>query len=384
MAQAAPPAAPAPSPAVRSRSGSSGFSFFPSDTDALLPSPRALALLLSLGLLLLLELASPAGSAAPRLASHGAPQTLGQVASLLPVHRGAPPPPPPDAAAAAAAAYGLGWHYLRSREELATAGDGAVLASVPAWVLAPPHVSAAALASGGDGSESFWDAHALGLATAQDAEDEYAYLNFFYGSTGGVILESGALDGVTYSVSRFFVFARGWRAVHVEGSPTSYARLAANRPESLNLHTALCNVSRTLHYAVNPAVPATSGFWEFIPAWIRTGFYANGDVDVAAMPLVPCRPLGPLLELYGVRHVNLWILDVEGAEEEVLTSVDFTRLTVDVVVAELDGGNAEKDARCHALLVAAGFDFHKAIVRNKWYVRRGFVPSAAGQSTYSA
>jgi FkbM family methyltransferase len=197
-----------------------------------------------------------------------------------------------------------------------------------------------------------------------------------------VILESGALDGVMYSVSRFFVFARGWRAVHVEGSPTSYARLAANRPESLNLHTALCNVSRTLHYAVNPAVPATSGFWEFIPAWIRTGFYANGNVDVAAMPLVPCRPLGPLLELHGVRHVNLWILDVEGAEEEVLTSVDFSRLTVDVVVAELDGGNAEKDARCHALLVAAGFDFHKAIVRNKWYVRRGFVPSAAGQSTF--
>ena len=170
--------------------------------------------------------------------------------------------------------------------------------------------------------------------------------------------------------------------MHVEGSPTSYARLAANRPEALNLHTALCNVSRTLHYAVNPNVPATSGFWEFIPPWIRSGFYKDVDVDVARMPLVPCRPLGPLLELYGVQHIDLWILDVEGAEEEVLSSVDFARLTVDVIVVELDGGNPAKDQRCHDRLLAAGFDFHAAIVRNKWFVRRGFVPVAAPQTAF--
>jgi hypothetical protein len=337
----------------------------PSSAEKPLYSPRLLALFFAFSALFLLELAVPSGG----VRSH--PTGLGSLHLLR----------PPGAGPPTGGTYGLGWHYLTSAAAVGTAGDGAVLASVPAWVLAPSSVYSAPPAQ--QQEQSFWDAHAAGLATAQDGEDEYAYLNFFYGQSGGVVLESGALDGVTYSVSRYFVFARGWRAIHVEGSPTSYARLVANRPESLNLHTALCNASRTLHYAVNPNVPATSGFWEFIPAWIRTGFYKDVEVDLAKMPLVPCRPLGPLLELYGVGHINLWVLDVEGAEEEVLTSVDFLRLRVDVIVAELDGGNAEKDERCHRLLLAAGYVFHKAIVRNRWYVHSSFVPSAAPQGTFS-
>ena len=364
-------------PAHQAHSDTPASAAAPAGDDAC--SPRNLSFFLALGLLFLVELV---GTPRARLAPPPAhPLGLSHLHTLRPAAALGPPP------SSSPSSYGLGWHYLASAAELALAGDGAVLASVPAWVLAPARVytapSALASAGGEEGELSFWDAHALGLGTAQDGEDEYAYLNFFYGQRGGLILESGALDGMTYSVSRFFVFARGWRAVHVEGSPASYARLAVNRPEALNLHTALCNVSRTLHYAVNPNVPATSGFWEFIPSWIREGFYKGLDVDLARMPLVPCRPLGPLLELYGVAHINLWVLDVEGAEEEVLSSVDFTRLTVDVIVVELDGGNKEKDERCHALLLRAGFSFHAAIVRNRWYVREGFAPSAAGQSTYT-
>ncbi len=36
-------------------------------------------------------------------------------------------------------------------------------------------------------------------------------------------------------------------------------------------------------------------------------------------------PLDQLLEPFGVRHVDLWILDVEGAELSVLRGVDFGR-----------------------------------------------------------
>jgi len=332
-------------------------------------SPRNISLVVVCIALLLVECLGGSPFSRPRALPSHAAGGLGIASFLHPSHL----------SPAAKEAEGQ-WHFLRSQEALKAAGSGAVLASVPAWVFSPtPGGERTTLQEG-----SFWDAHAVGAATAQDGEDEYAYMNFFFGSTSGTILESGALDGVTYSVSRFFVYARGWRAVHVEGSPTSYAALAVNRPEALNIHTALCNVSRTLHYAVNPAVPATSGFWEFIPAWIRSGFYAGVDVDEAKMPLVPCRPLGPLLEMYGVRKINLWVLDVEGAEEEVLTSVDFSRLSVDVIVAELDGGNEEKDARCHDILIKAGFVYHAGhrIVRNKWYVHKDFVPSVAPQTSF--
>jgi hypothetical protein len=328
------------------------------DDDAVFSSGRkGLLIFLALILLLLLEVT----------VSHGS-----TTSSYLRLTAGSRSPP-------FSVSYGLGWHYLNSATKLDSAGAGAMLASIPAWVLSPAGVSTSLTSETAEKDLSFWDAFAAGLVTSQEGEDAYAYFNFFHGQRNGLILESGALDGLTFSVSRFFVFARGWRAVHVEGSPVSYAKLVTNRPESLNLHTALCNVSRTLHYAVNPLVPATSGFWEFIPSWIKDSHYkGNGvHVNITSMPLVPCRPLGPLLELYGVSHINLWVLDVEGAEEAVLSSVDFTRVTVDVIVAELDGGNIEKDERCHQLLLSAGFIFHKTIIRNRWYVRRGFVPSAA-------
>jgi hypothetical protein len=48
------------------------------------------------------------------------------------------------------------------------------------------------------------------------------------------------------------------------------------------------------------------------------------------------------------------VLDVEGAELRVLQSLDFSRLTVDVIVIEADGRDAAKDLAVVKLLVANG------------------------------
>jgi hypothetical protein len=96
-------------------------------------------------------------------------------------------------------------------------------------------------------------------------------------------------------------------------------------------------------------------------------------VDVNTLPLVPCRPLGPLLSMFGVAHIDLWVLDVEGAELEVLKTFDFRAITVDVVCIEQDGGNPAKDAAVRELMDKEGFILDAMNqVRNDWYVRRGF------------
>jgi hypothetical protein len=53
--------------------------------------------------------------------------------------------------------------------------------------------------------------------------------------------------------------------------------------------------------------------------------------------------------------VDLWSLDVEGAELEVLKTVDFSRLSVKVLMVELDGHNQEKDQAVKDLLAGVGF-----------------------------
>jgi hypothetical protein len=53
------------------------------------------------------------------------------------------------------------------------------------------------------------------LSRAQDREDIWIYENWFYGMEHGVILESGALDGVKYSTSHMFEKFASWRPLHI-------------------------------------------------------------------------------------------------------------------------------------------------------------------------
>jgi hypothetical protein len=57
--------------------------------------------------------------------------------------------------------------------------------------------------------------------------------------------------------------------------------------------------------------------------------------------------------------VQLWVLDVEGAEDSVLAGFDFAAVRVDVVCVELDGSNGDKDERARATLRKRGFFLHR-------------------------
>ena len=53
------------------------------------------------------------------------------------------------------------------------------------------------------------------LARAQDQEDIWLYENWFYGIEEGIIMESGALNGIIFSTSYMFENFANWTAIHV-------------------------------------------------------------------------------------------------------------------------------------------------------------------------
>jgi hypothetical protein len=74
---------------------------------------------------------------------------------------------------------------------------------------APARYSAE-LVNSADGKKPWKD-----LSQAQDQEDVWLYENWFYGMEKGVIMESGALNGILFSNSFMFEQFANWTAIHV-------------------------------------------------------------------------------------------------------------------------------------------------------------------------
>jgi hypothetical protein len=68
---------------------------------------------------------------------------------------------------------------------------------------------------------------------AQDQEDIWLYENWFYGMEGGVIMESGALDGLLFSNSFLFEQFANWTAIHV-GKSVQMIVIYCSRVPSIN------------------------------------------------------------------------------------------------------------------------------------------------------
>jgi len=71
---------------------------------------------------------------------------------------------------------------------------------------------------------------------------------------------------------------------------------------------------------------------------------------------VSCLPMQDLIEATGLLDLDLFSLDVEGAELFVLQTIDFHITNIRAILIELDGLNAKKDDAVRALLTEVGFE----------------------------
>ena len=198
---------------------------------------------------------------------------------------------------------------------------------------------------------------------AQDAEDLWLYENWFYGMKNGVILESGALDGQTFSTSYMFENKANWTSVHVEADPINYGKLIQNRLNAININCALCSEPRLLHYTVHgrdsSVVSAVRGFVELMPPAFIQQWYpkiSSGEVKIEDLPAVQCVTAKSLLKELHLRHIDIWILDVEGAEESVLKGTDFGKVRINAIAMECDEHDIPKNKRKTDIIEGHGFE----------------------------
>eukprot|EP00956_Cyclotella_meneghiniana_P015113 scaffold22931_cov50-Cyclotella_meneghiniana.AAC.3 len=136
----------------------------------------------------------------------------------------------------------------------------------------------------------------------------------------GIFLEMGALDGIKFSNTLMFEQCLGWNGLLIEANPTSFTKLLENRPCAITIGEAACKVDD------GPTLRMTGV--EGVATIVEDN--AKDYVEV------PCRPLNQMLEENGIDRINFFSLDVEGALLNVLQTLDWEKVKIDVLLVEAD------------------------------------------------
>ena len=214
---------------------------------------------------------------------------------------------------------------------------------------------------------------------AQYGQDRVIHEELFGDARGGVFVDVGAHDGVSFNNSLFFERELGWRGLCVEPIPEVFALLEKNRG-------AVC---------IRACIGGTPGMRRFLRvtgyAEMLSGMTDSYDLRHLARIReevaetggtmetieVPCVRLDALLREHGFATVDLLSIDVEGAELEVLSSFDLRRVRPNVVCIE----NNYRDRRIWRTMLRAAYRPYTRIRQDEIYVRRGFDPVRAARTS---
>jgi len=211
--------------------------------------------------------------------------------------------------------------------------------------------------------------------------DRFIYERYFVGrQVHGVAIECGAFDGLTESSCKFFEESLGWACVNVEPYPPAFDRLLANRPLSTNINAALSNSTSSVEFTavIHPSFGADCN---------------NGSISHTARHKQNLDDIGCTYRQYQVaamtyrdlviaqrlEAIELFVLDVEGHEQDVLEGMRATPTALLPKVFCIEHGHLGVDALKPALH-ALGYTFDTSSFVNSFYVRNdvaeAYVPAA--------
>ncbi len=133
---------------------------------------------------------------------------------------------------------------------------------------------------------------------------------FFTGKNNGTLIECGAVDGFTRIIGMYFE-QKGWKAINIEPNPQSYSELVVNRPASVNLNLALSDT-----------VGEASFSWP--NKCLSHGTLEENDFmgRASSWAVVPTTTYKNVIEVLGLKKLDLFILDVEEHELSVISGME--------------------------------------------------------------
>ncbi|CAF0935361.1 unnamed protein product [Brachionus calyciflorus] len=139
----------------------------------------------------------------------------------------------------------------------------------------------------------------------------------FKGMKNGFIIEAGAFDGEMFSNSLFFEIERNWNGILIEPVPFLYESILNKNRKMYKINACIANKKPMIAKFKIASLPSYSGRDSEMDEKHQNRVGKEFDYIY-----VPCFSLKTILKAINVTKVDLFSLDLEGGEWDVLSSLD--------------------------------------------------------------
>jgi len=169
---------------------------------------------------------------------------------------------------------------------------------------------------------------------SQDKQDEYLENNIFKGYKNGFFMDIGAHDGISINNTLYFEKNNNWKGLNVEAIKSIYDKLIVNRPNSININCAIANNDGIEDFICN--IGSTEMISGLKKNYDKRHFdrleKENKEIGgITEIIKVNTKKVETICDEYNIKHINYLSIDVEGAEFDVIKSINFDKLFIDVI-----------------------------------------------------
>jgi FkbM family methyltransferase len=190
------------------------------------------------------------------------------------------------------------------------------------------------------------------------------YLNY----RDGFFIELGAMDGIRYSNTLFFEQQLGWKGVLIEANNEQYLNLIKNRPNCYNFNYAISENDGEVEFIGYGAV---GGMVHTMTDEHKYGW----NLDKTKSYKVKSSPIRKVIENLNIDKVDLFSIDVEGGELEVLKTFDWN-IPVYIICIEMAHHYTEsgqiKVQEYRNFMKTKGFEFDFEIGVNEIWINKNY------------
>jgi FkbM family methyltransferase len=180
---------------------------------------------------------------------------------------------------------------------------------------------------------------------SQEKQDEYLETTIFKGFKNGFFMDVGAHDGVSLNNTFYFEKNNNWTGINIEPIKLVYNKLVENRPNCINLNLAVCNNDGEADFIRNSGyTEMLSGLkYKYNDKHKKRIISENSTTNSKSYIIkVNTKKIETITDEYNIKHINYLSIDVEGAEFDVIKSINFDKLYIDVIGFE---SNYEEESK---------------------------------------